>query len=59
MTAKQRAKSKPKTEAKDRSMLIQNIDPALWQKFKIRAASEGRTVKWLFDDFIARYASGK
>jgi hypothetical protein len=45
--------------AKDRSMLIKDINPATWQAFKMRAAKEGRTVKWLFDDFIERYAGGK
>jgi hypothetical protein len=56
MTTK--AKSKAKKADKPKSMLVGDIDPKLWQAFQVRAAQEGRTIKWLFHDFIARYAGG-
>lgn len=52
-------KTKKAEKTGDKTMLIEGINPKTWQSFKIRAAKEGRQIKWLFHSFIETYASGK
>jgi hypothetical protein len=40
------------------SYMIKNVERATWDEFTRRAKTEGRTLAWLFRDFIARYANG-
>jgi hypothetical protein len=40
------------------SYMIKNVERAMWDEFTRRAKAEGRTLAWLFRDFIARYANG-
>jgi len=35
--------------------ILRNIDPSLWDRFKERAASEGRSLRWLIFELIRRY----
>lgn len=35
--------------------ILRNIDPKLWQQFKARALSEGRSLRWLLMELIRRY----
>lgn len=35
--------------------ILRNIDPSLWKKFKARAASEGRSLRWLLIELIKKY----
>jgi hypothetical protein len=35
--------------------ILRNIDPKLWQQFKQRAESEGRSLRWLLLEFIKAY----
>jgi hypothetical protein len=35
--------------------ILRNIDPKLWQQFKKRAESEGRSLRWLLLELIKRY----
>ncbi len=62
--AKKRAKTGARTKTAapaqraDAAYLISDIDPDLMARFKSRAAADGRQMKWLFHDFIQRYADG-
>lgn len=35
--------------------ILRNIDPKLWKQFKVRADSEGRSLRWLILELIRRY----
>lgn len=35
---------------------IRNVDPALWQKVKVRATSEGRTLRFVIVELLRIYA---
>jgi hypothetical protein len=37
------------------SFILRDPDPKLWAKFKTRAASEGRTLRWVILELIRRY----
>jgi len=37
------------------SFIIRNPDPEVWEQFKDRAASEGRTLGWVIMQLIRRY----
>jgi hypothetical protein len=37
------------------SFILRDPDPKLWAKFKARAASEGRTLRWVILELIRRY----
>lgn len=49
----------PKAKPAKKTYLIPDIDPKKWQALQIRAAKEGRSIKWLFHTFIETYAAGK
>lgn len=40
------------------SYLLQNIDPALWARFKARSEADGVPMRTLILEFVARYADG-
>lgn len=35
--------------------ILRDIDKKLWQEFKKRAASEGRSLRWVILEFIKHY----
>jgi plasmid stability protein len=35
--------------------IIRNTSTELWQAFRARAAQEGRSLRWLLEEFIRRY----
>lgn len=37
------------------SFILRKIDPELWEAFKARAQSEGRSLRWLVLELIRRY----
>jgi plasmid stability protein len=37
------------------SFILRNPDPDLWKAFRERAASEGRSLRWLILELIRRY----
>jgi plasmid stability protein len=37
------------------SFILRNPDPDLWQAFKARAASEGRSLRWVLMELVRRY----
>jgi plasmid stability protein len=37
------------------SFILRNPDPDLWKAFRERAASEGRSLRWLIMELIRRY----
>jgi hypothetical protein len=37
------------------SFILRDPDPKLWKQFKARAASEGRTLRWVILELIRRY----
>lgn len=37
------------------SFILRNPDPDLWAQFKARAASEGRSLRWVLMELIRRY----
>ena len=37
------------------SFILRNPEPELWQAFKARAASEGRSLRWVIMELIRRY----
>lgn len=39
--------------------LLRNIDPDLWERVKVRATSEGRSLRGLILWLLERYAAGK
>jgi hypothetical protein len=36
---------------------LRNIEPAIWQAFKQRAAVEGRSLRWVLIELIRRYVA--
>ena len=44
--------------ARERSVyVIKGIDPASWQRLKVRAASEGHSIKWVMTQLIQQYGT--
>lgn len=39
------------------SYLLRDIDEKLWRRVKARAASEGRTLRFVVDEMLAAYAA--
>ena len=39
--------------------LLRDIDPTLWQRVKVRAVTEGRSLRGLILWLLAKYADGK
>lgn len=40
------------------SYMIKKLDRQLWSQFVTRAKGDGRSLAWLFRDFIEKYANG-
>lgn len=56
--AKRPSRAKPKAPAVAHTYMIKGIDRSTWAEFIKRAETDGRSLAWLFRDFITRYANG-
>jgi hypothetical protein len=54
--ASKRAAAKPPAEK--HTYMIKGVDRQTWADFLKRAKDDGRSLAWLFRDFITRYANG-